>query len=344
MYDISPINTQFATMLEYAGTFIVSDGSLDRHSERVLPSGAVLDYFRDNPVMYYNHHRSTSADFAGVGATQIMPVGMWENVRIEDGVMLADAYIDTSDEVGQRLFRKVQMGVISSASIGFRALAWSDSDDDKLPGQQGYTITSWELLEISIVDIPSNRNASRITDEVRAFGQRSEQGDSAKGLPIFYKDFTNQKNTEMSMSDKFTQFLQAIGLKSSTEEEAKAEVAALKAAGNGELKKSLQDLQVVVDGLAEKVNATDVADELRGEIESVKAFADNFVSKTDVASMMEKLDGVEQMAKDIANQMMQKATTGTKTTSSPFVSYAPEADDEKARRIKEYNETLGQKS
>jgi len=144
-------------MLKKVGTFKITDESLDRHSERVLVSGIDLENFKANPILLYNHHRARSWDDGE--SKKILPIGRWDNIVKTGEAVYADAYIDTEDELGAEVARKVELGILQAASIGFRAYAWSDEDADKVVGQKGYTITSSEIREVSIVDIPSNPNA-----------------------------------------------------------------------------------------------------------------------------------------------------------------------------------------
>lgn len=144
-------------MLKKVGTFRITDESLDRHSERVIVAGIDLENFKANPILLYNHHRARSWDDGE--SKKILPIGRWDNVIKTEDAIFADAYIDVEDPLGKEVARKVELGILSAASIGFRALAWSDEDEDKVQGQKGYTITSSEIREVSIVDIPSNPNA-----------------------------------------------------------------------------------------------------------------------------------------------------------------------------------------
>jgi hypothetical protein len=151
-------------------TFIITTEELDRHSERVIIDGLDAKSFMQNPVGYYNHHRSMDAWSGDADSTKITPIVRWENLRavtmevngMFQKVMLADAVFDPEDEMSVKIYNKVKGGFINCASIGFRALAWSDAPEDRLDGQWGYTFTKWELYEISIVDIPSNRSATVI--------------------------------------------------------------------------------------------------------------------------------------------------------------------------------------
>jgi len=191
--------------LENVGTFILTDSSLDRHSERVIVEGVDYSAFEKNSPMFYNHHRSEDAWWGDADATKILPVGTWKNVRRENGAIVADAYVNTSSDFGNQLAESVKMGVIKAVSIGFVATAYSDADEDKVEGQKGVTILKSELREASLVDIPSNPNALAISvgDEIKKKSVTSEDG---KGIDlenkVFFKICTKEETpTKMEKID-----------------------------------------------------------------------------------------------------------------------------------------------
>jgi HK97 family phage prohead protease len=141
-------------------TFIVSDESVNRYGFRVLTDGINTAEFEQNPVMFWNHRSDTDGWAEPEG--ERLPIGRWENIRKENGQLLADAVLDLDDELGAKVHRKVTEGVISAASIGFRIVATSNDAEAMEPGQTRETITESNLLEISIVDIPANAAAMKL--------------------------------------------------------------------------------------------------------------------------------------------------------------------------------------
>lgn len=163
--------------LENVGTFVLTDDTLDSHSERVIAKGVDLTRFKSNPIMFFNHLRTTPGWFGeSVSVDTILPIGTWKNVKKADGQITADAYVDFDDEFAAKIGNKVKTGIIRAVSIGFRALAVSDAEEDKVMGQKGYTVTKSELWEASLVDIPANPNALVVS---KSIGQRVA-GDGAK--------------------------------------------------------------------------------------------------------------------------------------------------------------------
>lgn len=120
----------------------------------MLTSGADLTEFRKNPVMLFNHD-----DWS-------LPIGRWENIRVEDGKILADPVFDMKDEKGKKVADKVKDDFVRMASIGaWPPLEVSDDPSFKLPGQTLSTVTKWVVREASICPIGANHNALAFYDQ-----------------------------------------------------------------------------------------------------------------------------------------------------------------------------------
>jgi HK97 family phage prohead protease len=141
-------------------TFICSDESVNAYGFRVLTSGIDVSDFRKNPIMLFNHE-----SFSWGSDVYNGPIGRWENIRKEDGQLIAEPVIDTEDPKGKILAGKVENNFIRAASIGFRITETSDDPALRLTGQTRPTVTRCKLVEISIVDIPANKNALALFDQ-----------------------------------------------------------------------------------------------------------------------------------------------------------------------------------
>lgn len=147
-------------------TFILHDESLNTYGFRMLLSGIHLEEFRKNPVMFLNHE-----DWR-------LPIGRWENIRIEGSQLLADAVFDEHDEEALKVKRKVEDDFLRMASIG----AWPPEEVSEdpalmLPGQKLPTVTKWTVREASIVTIGANHNALAMYD--RTTGERLDLTDAS---------------------------------------------------------------------------------------------------------------------------------------------------------------------
>ena len=132
-------------------TFILSDESVNGYGYRVLTSGLAKEQFLRNPVMLYSHNDC------------LLPIGTWENIREDGDRLLADAKFDERDAFAQEVCRKVDEGILRCCSIGFNVLGIDESEELKMPGQVGPTVTKAELLECSICAVGANRNAMRLS-------------------------------------------------------------------------------------------------------------------------------------------------------------------------------------
>lgn len=167
-------------------SFIVSDESVNSYGSWVVTEGIDMTDFLKNPVMLWNHTRTWR------GTTdEVLPIGRWENLRIEKGKLLADAVFDGADEFAQKIAAKVDGGFLKGASIGIRPVEYSEDTKLVKPGQRYATVTKSRLMEISIVDIPANKNAVALYD---ADGQILTLGDNGEGLPM--PPLTAQKQSD----------------------------------------------------------------------------------------------------------------------------------------------------
>jgi len=135
-------------------TFTLLDSSVTTYGFRIVPEGVGLEHFKKNPVMLYDH-----SDWR-------MPIGRWENIRLEDGKIKAEAvfdYDDTNEEV-QRVIGKVERGFIKAASVGLRDNVMSSDTALQIEGQTLPTVIKSRLREASIVSIGGNHNAIRLYD------------------------------------------------------------------------------------------------------------------------------------------------------------------------------------
>lgn len=127
-------------------TFILCDGSrVNSYGFRTDLAGMDMERFKANPVMLYFHD-------------SFEVIGRWENLRIEDGKLLADAVFDTEDEIGKKIAGKVERGFLKGCSMGLRVVEMKDMDGV-------LTAIRSVLMEGSICSIPSDAGAVRLYDQ-----------------------------------------------------------------------------------------------------------------------------------------------------------------------------------
>ena len=161
-------------------TFVLHDETVNTYGFRMLTSGANLEEFRKNPVILLNHK-----DWE-------LPIGRWENIRIEGTQILADALFDEKDDIAVKIAGKVEGGFLRMASMG----AWppedaSDAEEPKLPGQTLPTVTRWTAREASIVTIGANHNALVLFD--RQTGKPLDLTDASTVIRLMDR-FNHSKN------------------------------------------------------------------------------------------------------------------------------------------------------
>lgn len=160
--------------------FVICDNTVNRYGWRLLVEGIDMSGFLKNPVCCLQH------------ATGLAPVGKWFNLRIEGTQLKGSVEFDRNDEDAVRLYWKYKDGYMSAVSLNILPKEESDDANLLLPGQKSSTVTKSELLEISLVTLPGNKNAVKLC---------TPDGKS-------YKLNMISKNTTMSKEEKTVDQLQ----------------------------------------------------------------------------------------------------------------------------------------
>jgi hypothetical protein len=197
---------------------VVCGGGLNRKGYRILTEGIQLEAFKNNPIMLYIHARDDqwTAQYKGQDREKLhLPIGRWENIRMEDGQLLADPIFDVEDVFAKEIARKWDKGFLNACSMGFNFIEWSEDPIYLLQGQTRATVTKSELLEISIVDIPGDSDAVRLT--------LSDNPDPLSILPLI-----TQKEVKKTDNMELKNIALTLGLSATaTEAEVNAKIAAL---------------------------------------------------------------------------------------------------------------------
>jgi hypothetical protein len=137
---------------------------------------------------------------------EILPIGYWDNIRVENGKLLADAIFDESDEFAMSISDKVENNVLRMASCGIRVIETSRDPKWLKPGQTVETPTKWSLREASIVDIGSNNNALSLVfyDED---GKMINLADGKDSSPLSLLEDNPEKLTNSINMKKLTSLL-----------------------------------------------------------------------------------------------------------------------------------------
>jgi HK97 family phage prohead protease len=125
--------------------FVLNDETVrNSHGFRLLNAGGNFDRFRANPVMLDTHD-------------QRAVIGRWEDLKVEGTELRAKPVFDVDDPEAARIHGKVDRGFIKASSLGIyiEEAQYMSLPDDSLD----LVVTKWELLEGSVLGVPSNSNA-----------------------------------------------------------------------------------------------------------------------------------------------------------------------------------------
>ncbi|WP_297096395.1 hypothetical protein [uncultured Draconibacterium sp.] len=175
-------------------TFVISDESINSYGFRVLTDGIDLSLFLKNPIALWVHSRSSAWN-----DKDRLPIGKWENIRVEGKKLLADLVFDDDDEFAVKLKKKVEKGIINMASAGLRVVATSEDKAVLIKGQTRPTVIKSLLTEASLVDIGSNSNALRLQDE---FGEEITLSDKGSNHLLPLLGDTKKQNTDMNFQEQ----------------------------------------------------------------------------------------------------------------------------------------------
>jgi HK97 family phage prohead protease len=125
---------------------IVSNETPNDQGSIVLNSSIDTSRFKLNPVMLYNHDWET-------------PIGRWENLTFDGRNWTAEPVFSNIDSV--REYKTLwEEGNLKAASIGGAVIYKTDKMDNIVMDENGNrTVTKFTLYEISLVPIPSNKDA-----------------------------------------------------------------------------------------------------------------------------------------------------------------------------------------
>ena len=142
--------------------FIISDSTRDRHRTVVNQNGWNLENYKRNPIVGYNHN-VYGGFFSDNNPDNI--IGRSE-VYMEDGKLIGRVTFEPADinPVAEKIYQKVKFGTLRSASVGFSEIGdgrYGDGEEGMGRDNETYYFSGQELVEWSIVNIPSNPSATK---------------------------------------------------------------------------------------------------------------------------------------------------------------------------------------
>lgn len=125
--------------------FIMSVGTPDA-ADDIVEQDWDLSRFKSNPVAFLNH------------ASWSLPIGRWENVRVEGGVLRGDFVASEAHDVARIVKAMLIEGTLRCASVGFIPRDVTDRSryptEDPRHAQRGRLYRRNLLMECSIASIP----------------------------------------------------------------------------------------------------------------------------------------------------------------------------------------------
>lgn len=149
-------------------TFVASDGSRDSAHTVLNQKGWDLTRFNANPIIGYNHEIYGAWDTKDVDFV----IGKGR-AYVEDDRLMVDITFEPKEinELAEKVYRKVLFGSINAVSVGFIPLGkghWGTGDEAAREANETYYYEGQLLLEISVVNIPANGNATKKGEDPNA--------------------------------------------------------------------------------------------------------------------------------------------------------------------------------
>lgn len=140
--------------------FVISDETRDRHGTVIPVSAWQIDRYNRNGIVGYMHDvygRETNNPDLILGRGEAF---------VEDGKLIGRVTFEPAEinPLAEKIFQKILHGTLKATSVGFHEIErgkWGENDEAVNGKTPTYYFGSVELLEFSIVNIPSNPNALR---------------------------------------------------------------------------------------------------------------------------------------------------------------------------------------
>ena len=141
--------------------FIISDESKDRHGTILKTDGWDISSFNRNGIVGYQHNVYGGGLFSEPDPDSVIAKGF---AFIESRQLIGKTTFEPAEinPLAEKIFRKVLYGTLKSTSVGFSEIEpgyYGQGNEARGASNETYYLGKRELLEYSIVNIPSNKNA-----------------------------------------------------------------------------------------------------------------------------------------------------------------------------------------
>ena len=176
-------------------SYVASTDAIDRYGD-VVSQNWDLTGFLANPVILWNHDQMAP------------PIARATDVQIVDGQLMIDVEFDMDDPHAAMIARKAKAGFINAVSVGFQPIEMSPRSelpkDHKAYGPEGVFYQRSELLELSVVTVPANSQATQaVAAKSLSFSDLESIFQKRSKLDTINKHILQVKQTEDSWFVEF---------------------------------------------------------------------------------------------------------------------------------------------
>jgi hypothetical protein len=161
VYDTHEIRTD-AQNRKY--TFVISTETRDRHGTIIKMDSWDLSQYEKNPIVAYMH-KTDGGFFSDPEPDHLLGVGrVWK----ENGKLMGEVHFEDEDTnpFAEKIRKKIDHGTIRATSVGFRSKEGHWGDEKRGEDIDTYYFDHAELMEFSIVHVPSNPDALKRSIEI----------------------------------------------------------------------------------------------------------------------------------------------------------------------------------
>lgn len=154
--------------------FVISSTERDAHRSVVNMKNWDLARYNRNPIVGYMH--DVYGDVMMCATDNPDTVIGYSTIDFEGDLMIGRAVFETNDinPLAEKIFKKVRFGTLRGASVGFLEIGegrYGDGEERRGGKEETYYFEGQELLEWSVVKIPSNAAAVKrfASDKITRF-------------------------------------------------------------------------------------------------------------------------------------------------------------------------------
>lgn len=164
-------------------TFIASDGTRDSVGTVLNPKGWDLKRFNKNGIIGYQHKV-----YGWDGSNDPDNVIGKGRAYVKEDKLMVDVEFEPAEinPLAEKIYQKLLFGSLNAVSVGFKALGkgeWGKGEESLSGENPTYYYAGQELMEVSVVNIPANPNATKKSYIDEAIEAEMERIRSYQGEP-----------------------------------------------------------------------------------------------------------------------------------------------------------------